>query len=368
MTKDPHTEAQKYSSEAALRSQLKDPAAIDLYAKAAALEKLALGGLSKTALRTRGILSVSYTSLLYKARMFAEAEFAIYQCLSDPEMPDHARVQHRELLEVVGDELLLKKHGIRYTGQEFLLSLRGGLIGTGSAPLEVAIDTIKKFTSLVNRVLEWKGKFPFRTTGQMPTEVASLLQARVAQPMSGSYRFLVRLTEPEETLFSAKIVEPADVAGSVITSINYAVLGKIEPLRELIPDHDYRDAVLKLVRNIVPDGKSVRELEVSHVSPTNRETVYFDKRARDYINTALRTGRPESDSETIKFQGVLRALHLDKNWLVVVTDKGEHKRFATDKNVLDDIVGPMVSNAVPVTATERGTKVRLIDIQLAEDQ
>jgi len=105
MTKDPHTEAQKYSSEAALRSQL----AIDLYAKAAALEKLALEGIEKNALRTRGILSVSYASLLSKARMFAEAEFVINQCLSDPEMPEHARVQLRELKKVVDFELIFTR-------------------------------------------------------------------------------------------------------------------------------------------------------------------------------------------------------------------------------------------------------------------
>jgi len=56
-----------------------------LYAKAADLEKYALDQLPADRSRTRGILSVSLASLLFKARRFDEAETVIQKSLSPPD-------------------------------------------------------------------------------------------------------------------------------------------------------------------------------------------------------------------------------------------------------------------------------------------
>src|SRR3989442_15128576 len=84
----------------------------------------------------------------------------------------------RKLLEVVWDEKVLFDAGSQYSGEEILVSLRGGQVGWGTAPVDAVLHNIGGFNSLLYRVSEWTGNFGFRQRGLPPAEVLEAFQAR----------------------------------------------------------------------------------------------------------------------------------------------------------------------------------------------
>jgi len=76
----------------------------------------------------------------------------------------------------------------------------------------------------------------------------------------------------------------------------------------------------------------------------------------------------DTGEEPRPIEGVLRAVHLDKNWLEIVTNEPvrEHIRIDEAGDALDDVVGPMVNRNVVVTAVRRGKKYFYNDIELVE--
>ena len=73
----------------------------------------------------------------------------------------------------------------------------------------------------------------------------------------------------------------------------------------------------------------------------------------------------------ILLSGILRGLHLDKDWIEVNVD-GENKFICDAKEEIDDVIGPMVDHRVVVEVLERPErsekkKYSFRDIQLEED-
>ncbi len=73
--------------------------------------------------------------------------------------------------------------------------------------------------------------------------------------------------------------------------------------------------------------------------------------------------------EIIQVRGVLRAVHLDQDWLEVATidpANVRHLRIDDAGEALDDVIGPMVNRSVTIEALHRGSKYLYRDIQLDE--
>jgi hypothetical protein len=68
--------------------------------------------------------------------------------------------------------------------------------------------------------------------------------------------------------------------------------------------------------------------------------------------------------ETIK--GVLRAVHLDQDWISIVRDT-ETLRIVGLGDAIDDVIGPMVNKKVAVQITRRRRQLRFIDIESDEE-
>jgi hypothetical protein len=64
-------------------------------------------------------------------------------------------------------------------------------------------------------------------------------------------------------------------------------------------------------------------------------------------------------------RGILRAVHLDKDWLEVVTGDTPVRVHGV-QDTLDDVIGPMVNRRVVVTARKHKKQRRLVDIELDE--
>jgi hypothetical protein len=139
-----------------------------------------------------------------------------------------------------------------------------------------------------------------------------------------------------------------------------------DKLIDAVPDAEYRSAFLKITRNLAPTGKSFDELEIR--SPGDQSGVTLRQESRSNINNVLRSRHDPGTTaaeveETLK--GVLRAVHLDQDWLdVTVGDQSVHVSGLKDS--LDDVVGPMVNRSVNLRVAKHKNKYRLIDIETDE--
>src|SRR5262249_19175220 len=142
-------------------------------------------------------------------------------------------------------------------------------------------------------------------------------------------------------------------------------------LPRVVADEQYRDAFLNISRNLAPSPtrKTFERLEIRDASEPFDPIASFAVETRQLLNTALRKSKPMvvSGEELVSIQGVLRALHLDRDWLEIArTDPPDHIRIDKAGEVLDDVIGPMVNRRVVVRVVRRRKKYLYRDIELDE--
>lgn len=373
MSLDVHRAAQALSQQASLARLAGDVAeARALYAEAAELEESALSAVPSDQIRTKGILGVSAVALCYKAARYDEAEALAHRLMADPHLPAFARDELKELLIEVWNEQTLDVSADTAIGSTVEVSLRGSAVGVGEAPLELAWRKFGDVERLLYRVIEWVGRFEFRVTGPPPSKVRESCRVLVSQPVAGSYRFQVRLAsarqQPLPEPFREPAVDPDQVAESFINILR-SITAAPSRLEEVVPEPHYRDAFLKLARNMAPDGEQIREVEFRRVGTQPEQTLVLADGVRSGITAALpKPARAEEQLE--KRIGILRALHLDKKWLEILLTDAAPLRCNIESLLLDDVVGPMVNQVVTVTGYRRRrrgqTQFVLSDIELGD--
>ena len=371
---DRHTTAQELSARAAASlAGGRTQEAQNLFAEAAEHEAAALAAVPTDRIRTRSVLAVSVASLLYKGARLDEAERAIFRYLAPGEFEGWADTQLRELLHVVSDErLLMNTLARRYTGENITVSLRGGEIGAGTGPLDLILEKATAFRSLLYRMAEWVGSYPLRHRGLPPKDLQNLVQARATEAAVGSYKLEIRLTEPvQPRLFEPPRVQPAELSDRLFNFLECLTAGTSKDLEDLVPQSDYRKALLQLTRNIVPGGKRLREVGIYRTKNDRLQSVYLT----DALPPRIREVIPKQElpsEERKSYRGTLRALHLDRNWLELALEDGGHIKCNTVPDMLDDVVGPMVNRHVLVTGPlrQKRGKSRLLvsEIELLDEE
>lgn len=339
------------------------------YLEAAHIELLSVGKIPSSEPRTRAILAVSSVSLFLKASALEQAEHNAYGFLADENLPAFAQDQLREALEAIWEQRAMQASQRQYSGEVVSVALRGSEIGPGRAPLGLVVDRIMGVNSLLYRITEWLGHFPLRTRGAPLDRVRELCQPWVSEAQAGSYRFDLHLVEPMQLeLLPTRSVRPIEISGlllSIVRAVSPTTVRSVASLQDLVPDTQYRQAMLKLVRNVVPDGKRVREIEFLAARDGQPDIALLHAGARSRIQDALRAEQPSDQPDHV--QGVLRAVHLDKKWLeVAIEPLGQPLRCRIAGDVLDDVVGPMLNHRVIVQGkrTKSGAEFRLQDIEL----
>lgn len=372
MLNDRHREAETLAAEAErLRTLGQADEALRHCGLAADAEEAALASVPADKLRTRSVLSLSVASLLYKAQRFDEAERRIFFMLGSRTLEQWAEGQLRELLQVVCDErALLASQERRYFGDTIVISLRGGEIGSGTGPLDLILEKAAAFRSFLYRIAEWTGEFPLRVQGGPTKELLGLVQARVSEPAHGSYRLEIRLTESTQMdMFGQSRLQPRAISDAVFGFLECLTAGTSEDLAKLVPDAAYRKALLQLTRNVAPVGNRVSEIGILRRRDERTESICLTDALPPKIQKAL-PPREEPSRERHQMAGVLRALHLDKNWLEVTVSAGNHVRCDTVHDMLDDVVGPMVNQEVVVSGRNRTrygrTRLLVEEIELAD--
>lgn len=360
-------------AQSALRSGDRTTALI-LYAEAAAAEHRALEQTHPTKLKTRGITAVSAVALHYKAQSFEKAEQLAHQCLSSSPLPEFATHQLQNLLQVIWTTRAADAIGVTFVSGAVLVSVKGGQVVYGGAPLDLIINKVADVQAVFYRTVEMLLSKPFRRRGPPTAEVQGIFTPWLFQVPAGSYQFAVRVQGPPQIdLFAEDRPKVAEVAAKFIDVMKAAVNDPETELVRAVPDQEYRQAFLRLARNLAPTGKRYDQLDIVDAASPAAGAISFSKESRAELNAVIRKDRPHITGDprgTIKeLHGLLRGLHLDEDWLELILDPAtsEHVRINDAGEVLDDVVGAMVNRRV-IVSVEVGDHQRLQyrDIELDE--
>lgn len=353
-----HQISEVAASEAhAARRRGDEKLATGLFADAAQAELLALKQISATEKpRTYGVTAVSAAALLYKAEQPREAEQFAHAILSQPGLPDFATDQLREILQSIWNEQAQASAGVRFVPGQVTVSVDGGEVVRGGAPLDLVVDRVQTIQSIFYRTAEFLKNLPLRRHGPATKPIQDLCRPWLFQSVPGSYQFTVAIQGPAQgDMFIEGEPEPRLVASTFMAILEGAATDPETNLPKIVPDAEYRATFLKLARNLAPSGRSFSHLELR--SSNANAPVVLTKDSRKSMTNAIRGGpsEPPKDAQSteVTLRGVLRAVHLEKDWLeVYVTDTPV--RISGVGETVDDVIGPMVNHSVMVHVSRDG--------------
>ena len=361
-----HIQSERFASDAEVANHRGEQAlALELYASAARAEEQALLEIDMSKPRAYGIIAVSAVALHYKAAMSTEASTLAHRLLgSTAPLPNFARRQLDDLLETIRRE----KAGISFADAHLLVSIRGGEIVQGGAPLDLILSKAQKMKNLLYRTTEHLKQLPHRTRGEPSNEVQDSYKPWIFQTAPGSYQFAVSVQQSSQlNMFDTDDIHPKQIVDGLFDILLACAESPVYDLPEVVPDAHYRNTFLKLTRDLAPTaaGKGFSRIDVR--SANVERPVSLSANTRNVLNGAIRTDRPtvpEGKEEEIR--GILRALHLDQDWIEVRDANGEPQRVNQVKDEVDDRLGAMVNHPVTVLVWRIGDDLHFRDIEADE--
>jgi hypothetical protein len=364
-----HSTSERLAADAEIAARRGDVArSHELYRQAAEAEELGLAELEPSKSRTLGISAVSAVSLYYKAAQLQTAELLAHRWLTSEHLPSFAGEQLRGLLQSVWSEQVRERANVAFAPGQVIVSVKGGQVVEGGAPLELIVEKVQIVQALFYRTAEFLLGLPHRKHGGPTKEILEKCRPWLFQASPGSYQFAVAVQEPKQrSLFDTDETRPQEVADHFLNILRASAESPEEELPALVPDANYRNTFLKLTRNLAPSGKRFSQLELR--SATETRSLSLLPSTRQVVNQAIRAARPSIPTGTDEDQtirGLLRAVHLDEDWIEVTVD-GEHIRVNQVGEAVDDVIGPMVNHPVVIQVTRdvRG-KLHFRDIETDE--
>lgn len=369
-----HSRSERLAAEGQEAARSGDRTAAEtLYRQAAEAEEAALDHVRVEKLRTRGVTAVSAVALWYKGHDLLRAEHLAHRCLATGDLAEFAQSQIRELLTLIWTTKSAEANGVRFVPGDVLVSVKGGDVVYGGAPLDLIVKKVEGVQAALLRTVEMLLGRDFRRRGGPPTDIQSMFKPWLFQAPAGSYQFAVRVQEPAQMeLWESDRPKIDQITATFLQILHASATDPVAQMEALVPDKQYRDAFLNLSRNLAPTGRSFERLDIRDAGAPAVVVASFEVETRQGLNAAIRRSRPpkvESPTESTEtIRGTLRALHLDKDWLEVATmdNPPQHLKIEEAGDVLDDVVGPMVNRLVNVSVIRRGKKLVYQDIELEE--
>lgn len=362
-----HGESEKLAIEARLAAQRHDHnLALDLYKRAAEAEQQALALVGTDKVRTRAITAVSAVALYFKAREFQRAEQLAHEMLADKLLPEFARIDLRNLVQAIWTEAAKQSAGVSFLPGQVAVSVKGGEVVTGGAPLDLIVEKVQTIQSLFFRTIEYLQGASHRRRGRPSKEIQDACRPWLFQAAPGSYQFVVAIQKPVQPDFFKEDIQPERVADHFLEVVSASASDDMTRMESLVPDSAYRTTFLKLTRSLAPTGRSFESIELRGAGDS--KPVSLDVEARANIHKSLKTEQEiseDSATTTEELRGTLRAVHLDKDWLDLMVD-GVATHVVGLEDEIDDVIGPMVNKQVVVRVQRAAGKLRYVDIDLDE--
>ncbi len=381
-----HTRSEGYASQAEeLRRRHERDRAAELYRLAAEAEANALNNINHSKTRTLGITAVSAVSLYFKAQEFWQARKLAHTWLATDLLPPFAVEELEDLLQVIRFEESRVKSGIQFIEGEVLVSVKGGEVLYGAAPLELVLRKVDQISKIFYRTTEMLLEFPLRKRGSPTQDVKKYCDPWLFQAVPGSYQFSVQVRKPQDhEQLSIPGLSAADVELRVeqitkkfLDVIRAATQDPEGELIEVVPQEDYRKAFLKSAQDLAPPvaGKTFNQIEIKSSSDDEPRPIILIPETRSVIKEALNKSEPEPpelpEYKVTSLRGTLRNLHLDDDWIEISINGKSQKIYGAGEEI-DDRIGPMVNRRVVAEVFERSDKsiekrYSLRDLQLEED-
>jgi hypothetical protein len=328
---------------------------------------LAFEGVPADKPRTLGVIAVSAAALWYKSRRYEESEQVVLRALAHPSLPPFAKSELRTILQAIWVEDAKTEAGVKFLPGQVMVSIKGGDVVTGGAPLDLVVDKVKNIQSIFYRTVEQMRGAPLRRRGPPPTELQESCRPGLFQAPPGSYQFCVVVQEPNQKDLFKEDVSPDLLVERFLQIVDASISDNAAQLDALVPETDYQMAFRRLAQSLSPKGNAYREVSIRSASSSAR--VLLDDGATARIKAVLKAKAPspstDGDSERMQIKGTLRALHLDEDWLQVVSGAQSYKVEGLQDSI-DDVIGPMVNRNVVVATMKTKTKLKLVEIELDE--
>jgi hypothetical protein len=252
---------------------------------------------------------------------------------------------------VIWNEQAQRDAGVSFVPGQVVVSVKGGEVVSGGAPLDVVLDKVQIVQNLFYRTAEFLKDVPLRRHGPPSKDLQARCRPWLFQSVPGSYQFAVAIQKPAQVeMFPTGDPEPEVLTETFLSILRAAGEDPSAGLKAIVPKDDYRATFLKMTRNLAPTGKVVERIEIRGSS--ERAPITLSSGSRKLISDSLRNVIAHEPTavalpEETVLTGVLRALHLDDDWLEVTVD-GQHRRVIGVGDVVDDLIGPMVNREVRV--------------------
>lgn len=381
-----HTQSEGYASQADELCRRHEIGRVaELYRLAAKAEMNALENLDPSKTRTVGVTAVSAASLYFKAQEFLQAKKVAHKWLATDLLPPFAVEELEDLLQVIRYEESRIKSGIQFIEGEVLISVKGGEVLYGAAPLELVLRKVDQISKFFYRTTEMLLERPLRRRGNPPQDVKKYCDPWLFQALPGSYQFSVQVRKPqdhEQLSFPGMSATEVELRVEQITKkfldvIRTATQDPEGELIEVVPKEDYRKVFLKSAQDLAPPltGKTFNQIEIKSSSNDEPHPVILLPETRSVIKEVLNKFVPEPpelpEYKVTSLRGTLRNLHLDDDWIEISID-GESQTIYGAGEEIDDRVGPMVNRRVVAEVLERSDRsveksYSLRDLQLEED-
>ena len=321
-----------------------------------------MADLDRSKRRTLGVSAVSAVSLYYKAGDLLRAEATALRWLG-LDAPVFAKDQLRTILQSLWNELTRQEADTKFAPGQVLVSVFGKQVVSGGAPLDLILQKAKTVESLFYRTAEFLADVPHRRRGAPERYVQETCRPWLFQAPPGSYQFAVAIEETyQPDMYKEERPQPSSIAGFFLDVLRAGVDDPRGAFAEMIPNPDYRSTFLKLTRNLAPTGDAISRLVIR--SADHSRSVSLDDAARKSIGEVIRSLGEEGSTTTTRaeLKGVLRAVHLDRDWLELTVD-GNRVRVDDVGEQVDDVIGPLVNKRVTVHVEQDPNRTRFLDIE-----
>jgi hypothetical protein len=142
-------------------------------------------------------------------------------------------------------------------------------------------------------------------------------------------------------------------------------------LRELLPG-EYGLSAVRLVRNMLPDGENLREIEIRDPAGDPEDAVTLIPEFRRPIREMLRALQPAgadgggSQEADRPLEGVLRAVDLNRRQLRIDRASGESIPIRIPDAIGDDEIGMLLNRRVKATGILRRRPIVVEDLEQVE--
>ena len=344
----------------------------EAYRAAAAAEVEAYGLVPSDRPKTRGVLAVSAAALYRKGGDPRGASLQAHAFLAEPDLPEWTRLDLEDLLLEMRAEQAALEQGRTLGGEWVEWRLRGGVVGTGTAPLDVVSRKIGQIERCAIRVYEYLAGEALRHYGAPREEVTQGLELLMSQPAAGSFRFRLRFSVPTEQteLFpegsGLRSVTPRELSETFFRVLEAVVEDDAAALGEMVLTEDYQEAFLHLVKVLLPDGKDVGSIEVVRGGDGDTDAALLQPTHRLPIERRIRARQRKvaPRAERVLLVDTLRALHLNQRW-IVLGEQQERQVYVGEAMILEDVVEGLVAQLVRVTAHRDRGRLYIDEIEAA---